>query len=178
MIKTILVATDDSNHAKKAVSLAADLASRYNARLIILHAMLRDATSNTLRKLAVRRALTAEQRKLLDTYEIDIQMAVAGSGLDGGMMMPVPAPVELLEPIVRQILDRAAAAAKKAKAKKVTTVLSGGDPAETVLRTAKRQKAGLIVIGTRGFGELKSLVLGSVSHKVAQQATRPVLTVK
>ena len=177
MIKTILVATDGSKHADKAVSLAIDIARKYQARLVVIHTLLRDASSDTLRKLANRRALTKEQRHLLDNYEIDIQMAVASTGADGALA-PVAAPPELLEPIGRQLLDRAAAAAKKAGIKKVSTALYGGDPAEGILTTAKRQKAGLIVLGTRGFGELKGLLLGSVSHKVTQHAHCPVQTVK
>jgi hypothetical protein len=37
MVKTILVPTDGSKHARRAVSLAADLAEKYNAKLIALH---------------------------------------------------------------------------------------------------------------------------------------------
>ncbi len=36
-MKKILVATDGSDHAGKAVELAADIASKYDADLIILH---------------------------------------------------------------------------------------------------------------------------------------------
>ena len=41
MIKTILVPTDGSGHAKKAVDLAAEIAEKYGARLVILHVLLR-----------------------------------------------------------------------------------------------------------------------------------------
>jgi nucleotide-binding universal stress UspA family protein len=37
MIKTILVPTDGSDHANKAVDLAADLALKYNAKMVMLH---------------------------------------------------------------------------------------------------------------------------------------------
>lgn len=178
MIRTILVATDASNHVKKAVSLASDMAYMYSARLVIVHALLRDATSATLRKLATRKALTKAQRHLIDTYEVEAHMTVAqAGGMDVGLAS-MPAPVEILEPIGRQILDRAAKTAYDAGVKKVSTTILGGDPADSILAAAKREKADLIVLGTRGYGELKGLLLGSVSHKVTARAHCPVLTVK
>jgi nucleotide-binding universal stress UspA family protein len=73
---------------------------------------------------------------------------------------------------------RAEAAAKKAGVKKVDTVMLSGDPADAILNRAKKEKADLIVLGTRGFGELKGLLLGSVSHKVAARAHCACMTVK
>lgn len=46
-----------------------------------------------------------------------------------------------------------------------------------ILSAADEQGAGLIVIGARGLSTFKSLVLGSVSHGVAQHAHVPVLIV-
>ena len=43
---------------------------------------------------------------------------------------------------------------------------------------AKLNKADLIVCGTRGLGGIKSFFLGSVSHKLLEEAACPCLVVK
>ena len=53
-----------------------------------------------------------------------------------------------------------------------------GDPSRCILNAAAEKGADLIVIGSRGNGRLKELVLGSVSHYVTQHATSAVLIVK
>jgi len=49
--------------------------------------------------------------------------------------------------------------------------------AATILAVADEIDAEAIVLGTRGRGGIKSLLLGSVSHAVVQHATRPVVVV-
>jgi nucleotide-binding universal stress UspA family protein len=53
-----------------------------------------------------------------------------------------------------------------------------GSPAEEVVAFARDRKADLIICGSRGFGRVKSLLLGSTSHKITQLAECSCLTVK
>ena len=46
MIKTILVPTDDSDHADKAVGFAADLAEKYGAKVHLIHVLRELGSSN------------------------------------------------------------------------------------------------------------------------------------
>jgi nucleotide-binding universal stress UspA family protein len=59
----------------------------------------------------------------------------------------------------------------------VETQLIEGPPAPAILRVAAEDRCDLIVIGSRGHGQLSGLLLGSVSSAVAQRAECPVLIV-
>ena len=62
--------------------------------------------------------------------------------------------------------------------KAVEVILGNGDPADVILETSKQHDVNLIVIGSRGQSDIKSLFLGSVSHKVANLSEVNVITVK
>ncbi len=57
-------------------------------------------------------------------------------------------------------------------------ILLGGHPAMTIAEVAAKEGYDIIVIGSRGFGGLKRLFLGSVSNAVLQEAKANVLIVK
>jgi nucleotide-binding universal stress UspA family protein len=52
-----------------------------------------------------------------------------------------------------------------------------GDAAEEILRLARSRDVDLIVMGSRGFGPVKSAILGSVSNRVLRESDRPVVVV-
>ena len=47
-----------------------------------------------------------------------------------------------------------------------------------IVDVADEEQSDLIVMGSRGFGTFRSMLVGSVSHYVLQQAHCPVLIVK
>lgn len=61
--------------------------------------------------------------------------------------------------------------------KKVLAKIIPGLPAEEIVRLAEKEKADMIVIGTRGHSGLKRLMIGSVTDRVIRVASCPVLTV-
>ena len=60
---------------------------------------------------------------------------------------------------------------------KVHEELLEGSEAEAILTVAENRQADLIVMGTRGFGAVKGLLVGSVSRKVIHLSTCPVMVV-
>ncbi|MBI5854151.1 MAG: universal stress protein [Nitrospirae bacterium] len=81
-------------------------------------------------------------------------------------------------------LEGAARLLERAEAKAAATgwdvraKLLRGRPAEAIARLAKREKADLLVVGSRGVTEFQPMLLGSVSRKLLMQVSCPVLVVK
>ena len=55
--------------------------------------------------------------------------------------------------------------------------LQEGPEAESILNIAKNCQADLIIMGTRGHGTIKGLLVGSVSRKVIHHSSCPVMVV-
>jgi nucleotide-binding universal stress UspA family protein len=82
------------------------------------------------------------------------------------------------EDIGRQVVDKAAEAARANGVSQVETVVGQGDPARTIVSEARRRGVEAIVMGSRGLSDLRGLVVGSVSHKVSHVAECTVITVR
>lgn len=54
-------------------------------------------------------------------------------------------------------------------------LLVSGEPGEAIVRAAEEHSADMIVMGSRGLGQLRRTFLGSVSDYVLHHAYRPVL---
>jgi len=72
--------------------------------------------------------------------------------------------------------------AKKAISEKynleIETDLIYGDPANEICNKAQKEQFDLIVIGSRGLNQITSIIMGSVSRRVARHAVCPVLIVR
>ncbi len=78
--------------------------------------------------------------------------------------------VEAGQAVLDQALERV-----KGCAPTITTELREAPAAEAILEEADTHHCDLIVMGTRGLGQLQGLLVGSVSQKIVQQAKCPVL---
>ncbi len=77
----------------------------------------------------------------------------------------------------QRILEDARRAALNAGGPEPQVEWLAGEPAETIVETARVGEYDLVVVGTLGRGRLGAALLGSVSSAVAAQAGRPVLVV-
>ncbi|MEW6275677.1 MAG: universal stress protein [Bacillota bacterium] len=60
----------------------------------------------------------------------------------------------------------------------VEKAIARGDAGAAICKCAEEGGYDLVVMGTRGYGEMKNLLIGSVSHKVIHLCSCPVLVVK
>lgn len=60
----------------------------------------------------------------------------------------------------------------------ITTESLEGSAADVVLDVAQARGCDLIIVGSRGLGQLKGLLLGSHSQKIIQHAHCPVLVIR
>jgi nucleotide-binding universal stress UspA family protein len=76
-----------------------------------------------------------------------------------------------------KVLDRCKQAAEMSGVN-IETVLAEGDAATNILGYAQREGFDLVVIGSRGLGKFKEMVLGSTSSKVLHHTKSAVLIVR
>jgi nucleotide-binding universal stress UspA family protein len=76
------------------------------------------------------------------------------------------------------IMDEAKDGAEAAGVKRIKTATREGKTARAICDYAKVNKIELIVMGSRGRGEVEALLLGSVSTKVSMLAQCKVMLVK
>jgi nucleotide-binding universal stress UspA family protein len=148
MAGTIVVGVDNSPAAVEALRFAAEEARLRKARIVALHAW---------------------------TY-----MPAASVGDPGLMALPetdVPglleAEREAAETRLRQAIE---GAFPEGRPDELEARLVDTDPEQALLSAAK--DAELVVVGSRGHGDLASALLGSVSSHVVQHAACPVVVVK
>jgi nucleotide-binding universal stress UspA family protein len=176
MFETILVPTDGSEHAKKAVLLASDIAEKYQARLVLLHVMPRGPLSEEIRRMARVEHITAGPAGA--SAPLTPEGKFPASTVLGTKSDLQEQTEQVLQFLADRILADAKHVAQDVGIRKVSTVILDGDPADQILRHAEKEGANLIVMGSRGLGDLKGLLMGSVSHKVSQLSPCSCITVK
>ncbi|WP_068619864.1 universal stress protein [Paenibacillus tuaregi] len=92
-------------------------------------------------------------------------------------------PENFLEEVLNEMEKASLGLLQQAKSKlesagiNAETVHLKGDPAHEILNYARDTEQQLIIIGSRGLRGIKEMMLGSVSHKVSQLSSCPVLIV-
>ncbi|MDT8859550.1 universal stress protein [Alkalihalobacillus sp. MEB130] len=138
MFKSILLASDGSEHSFRAAEKAVGLAKLHNGAIDIVYSV-DGSTSKT-------DVLTNNSK-----FEIERKRK------------------EKLAPIVELI--------KKENLPYNVHIIQG-EPGPTIVNFANKGNYDCVVIGSRGLNKLQTMVLGSVSHKIAKRVEVPVLIVK
>lgn len=175
MKKHIFVATDGSDSAMKAIDLAAELAAKFDVPLTVGHVNQFGRPSEELARMADVEHITEHVSK---ASSIDFQILAGARGDLFTDNRPSSDIVRVVTLIGDEILQRAVDRARDLGVTQVGKTSSDGDPADAILDMAEKAGADMIVIGHRGLGRLKTMLMGSVAYKVNQHAECTVVTVR
>ncbi len=115
----------------------------------------------------------AAQLHIINTPQIANETMIVGYAT-----VPVPPTADELEKAGQMTIEQAQKAAAEHGIAKPVVAIKAGDPGRMIVEYAKAENVDMIVMGRRGLGQLGSLLVGSVTHKVSQLADCAVLTVK
>ncbi len=161
MIRTIVTPIDGSMHAQMALELSINLAAKYDAQLNLLHIGAGDENvPEELYNAALKELKEAEN-----------------SGRETDIPPNKSQRIRAMQYMPKMLMRKARQEAESKGLNPTETIIDFGDAGERILHHANQLSADLIVMGSRGFGKLKDLVLGSVSHKVFNRAPCPCVTV-
>ena len=175
MIKSIVLATDGSIHAEHALTMAIDLAAKYDAQLTLVHVLTRDHPPTEFERMAKVEHLSDSWQSGAGEKENTFTAVARFLGSTSDSKDAKESRIIVL--LGEQIIDKASKSAREAGVKNINAEILTGDYANSILEVAKKVDADVIVMGRRGLSNLKGLVTGSVSHKVSQRAECSVLTV-
>jgi len=148
-LKKILVTTDGSENAKRAVNAASSLAKQNGSELLIIH--------------VVSEAIPAQYSPIgINTPASDYTdyfKTIEQEGLK----------------LVNEVVQKAKGEGINARGEVLRTISS---TVESIVEVAVKEHVDLIVVGTRGLGGFKKLLLGSVSSGVVSHASCSVLIVR
>ena len=153
-MKNILIAVDDTKSSQAAIF---ECTSNFCGHL----------NPETVTLLYVEKF---EGRSLMDEMLGDAEMSTLREVLEGTEYK------EKLDKKANAIIEYYKKELKAKGISNVKTVIKAGHPADEILSTAKEVEAEMIIIGSRG--RRASLIMGSVSRDVLNNADIPVLVVK
>ena len=175
-MKSIVVATDGSAAADRAVGAAAELAAAQGAKLTIVNVQDQRTLSEAKEHFA-----EVELPKTFEGPDEDLpnEARLAFMRLDPADLtrMSDRHTAFMRQYLSDSILSRASKLATQAGAVEPQVVSATGEVAKAVLSAAETADADLIVVGRRGLGTMAELLLGSVSQKILHKAHTNVLAV-
>ena len=173
MFQSIVVAFDGSDYANRALEAASSLAQQEQALLGIIHVIDTDHMKipDEMRRMGEVEHIIEPMPRLVVNFEPDPGLL---SSMGQAAQDSRKASLEFGEFLVKQASNYA----RETGVERIEHKVAIGNVAQEIVNFADNRKADLIVTGSRGFGKLKGLLLGSTSSKVTQLAQCSCLTVK
>lgn len=124
-----------------------------------------------------------EVKKIVQLYpesEVHVVSAVELTGPSTNMMMSKNITNEIIESAEKQLeeINQEFNEVGKEITTKIFMSEKNKNPGENICNYAEQNDISMIVIGSRGLGNIKGLFLGSVSNEIVQKANVPVLVMK
>ena len=158
VFSSILVPIDFSPYAMCALERAADVARRFDAKLIALHVIALEVGVQALAS-RLEASVVEESAEAADMSEDDMKSVLDQQREQGYQALQAFMPPPLCDcPLELRVLF--------------------GRPFQRIIETAVKEEIGLIVMGTHGRTGLAHIALGSIAERVVRLAPCPVLTVK
>lgn len=151
MSKKFLVGVDGSEHGWKALDVAAELAKASEAELLVVHVVPPESLPRGLQQFAKVEGMPIEEVSARYRFERSIG---------------------------DNITNEAEARARKRGLTRIATRVVEGNPADQIVEQARSDGADMLFLGSRGLGDVKGLLMGSVSHKVMHLAPCTCVAVK
>lgn len=156
LFKKILVALDGSESSQRAAQAALELAEKLKAELTVLHAIIPPTSY----------------------YHATLSTPV-------GMSLPAPSQHEIdayysyAKRVAQDIVGEIESKAKRRSIAVKTEIPEAvSSVVETIVNHASRENVDMIVVGTRGLGGFKKMLIGSVSSGIISHAHCPVLVIR
>lgn len=146
--KNILVPIDGSDHSLKALDYALEFANRFSSNIHIIITYSLTAETSNL----IQRVIP---RPMADSYQREVK--------------------ERNEQILTDAVQHAKSVHPHLT---IAQTLIQGRPADKIVEIASTRNIDLIIMGSRGIGGIKGVLLGSVADRVADHAPCPVMIVK
>jgi len=152
-MRTILAAVDQSHHAHDVMSRAAELAVLLRNDLVVLSVI----GSDPMKQFSIveeQNRFSGFHRELIFKHFPENSLSVEQHGGTGGVYRLGTAGV------------------------RVQSRILSGNVVDKICEYAEEVNADMVLVGSRGLGNIGSLVLGSVSERVVHKCSRSVLVVR
>jgi len=177
MINKVLIATDGSEHARKAVEFGSDIAAKYGAEVVLVHVLLRNELSESLRHVAEVEHIAAEGGQPLSKAIASVPFARFPANIIYSDESATT-PDQVLRAVGEHVLSQAEQLAREHGVGKIARRIEDGNPVKRILETVEAEHVDLVVSGARGLSDLASLLVGSVSHKLSYLSPVTCITVR
>jgi nucleotide-binding universal stress UspA family protein len=155
-VKTILYATDLAPGASEVFRYAMSLAHRYDAKIVVVHAV------EPLSPSAQSMVNVYLGKETTEAHRREVQEQLVNETRDR----------------LEQFCETDECTDPEGENRVAEVRVVDGKPAQVIFAEAERTGAGLIVMGSHGHSAVGEILLGSTAHKVVQHAAIPVLLVR